>query len=437
MERSVTRIEPTVVPVPSLLQVCGYARVSTPKDAMIHSLSSQVSYYNKLIQNTKGWAFAGVFVDEAKTGTKDTRSGFREMLEACRAGRINLVVTKSISRFARNTVVLLQTVRELKALHVDVYFERENIHSISADGELMLTILASFAEEESRSASENIKWRIKAKYDRGQTGGVSMYGFRLVDGVLRIVPDEADVIQQVAELYLAGYGFERIVKWLTDIGAKPKRGEHWCNSAIREMLFNEKVGGDLLLQKYYVEDPISKKLRKNTGQLEQIHVAGAHKAILDKETVRLLQEERASRVARFKLEQKTPARYPFTGMLVCGICGAHFRRKIAGSATPYKKPTWICSTYNQKGKHHCASRQIPESILMELAAGVLKIPVFDSDTFATMVKEIQVPAVDRLVFHFHNGTQVACTWQNKSRSESWTAERRQKQRDMMKREEPV
>ncbi|MDL2319486.1 recombinase family protein, partial [Eubacteriales bacterium OttesenSCG-928-A19] len=161
MERTITRIAPTAVELPRLRKVCGYVRVSSPKDAMLHSLSAQVSYYNDLIQKTRGWAFAGIFTDEAKTGTKENRQGFQQLLEACRAGKVDMVITKSISRLARNTVTVLQMVRELKALGIDIYFEREKIHTLSAEGELLLTLLASFAQEESRSASQNVKWRVK------------------------------------------------------------------------------------------------------------------------------------------------------------------------------------------------------------------------------------------------------------------------------------
>ena len=148
-------------------QVAAYTRVSSGKDAMLHSLSAQVSYYNDLIQKEDGWEFVGVYSDEAITGTKEGRADFQRMLADCRNGKIDMIITKSISRFARNTVTLLETVRMLKALGVDVFFEEQNIHTMSADGELMLTILASYAQEESLSASENQKWRIKKNFEEG------------------------------------------------------------------------------------------------------------------------------------------------------------------------------------------------------------------------------------------------------------------------------
>ena len=191
-ERIVERVQFPNAPKIKLLRTAAYARVSSGKDAMLHSLSAQVSYYNNMIQSNPEWRFCGVYADEALTGTKDTRENFQNLISECRAGNIDLIITKSISRFARNTVTLLETVRELKELGVDVYFEEQNIHSISPDGELMLTILASYAQEESYSASENQKWRIRKDFEFGKVSTVIMLGYkRNPEGILEIIPDEA------------------------------------------------------------------------------------------------------------------------------------------------------------------------------------------------------------------------------------------------------
>ena len=166
MKRIIKQVE-FPAEAPKLTRVAAYARVSSGKDAMLHSLSAQVSYYSDLIQKHPGWQYCGVYADEALTGTKDTRENFQRLLNDCRAGKIDLIITKSISRFARNTVTLLETVRELKLLGINVYFEEQNIYALSADGELMMTILASYAQEESRSASENQKWRIRSNFQNG------------------------------------------------------------------------------------------------------------------------------------------------------------------------------------------------------------------------------------------------------------------------------
>lgn len=171
--------------------VAAYARVSSGKEAMLHSLSAQVSSFSSMIQKTPGWEYAGVYADEACTGTKDNRAEFQRLLSDCRAGKIDLIITKAISRFARNTLSTLQTIRELRSLNVDVYFMEQNIHTIGGDGELLLTILAAYAQEEARSVSENQKWRIKANYEQGLPWSISMFGYRLVNGKLEIVPEEA------------------------------------------------------------------------------------------------------------------------------------------------------------------------------------------------------------------------------------------------------
>ena len=191
----------TIVSKPPKLErkkrVAAYARVSNGKDAMLHSLSAQVSYYSNLIQNHGDWLYAGVYSDEAKTGTKDSRAGFQSLIADCRAGKIDMVITKSISRFARNTVTLLQTVREFKAMEVDIYFEEQNIHTMSGDGELMMTILASYAQEESRSASENQKWRIKRNFEAGIPWDGTLLGYRLKNSHYVIVPKEAELVRRI------------------------------------------------------------------------------------------------------------------------------------------------------------------------------------------------------------------------------------------------
>jgi site-specific DNA recombinase len=181
--RSIKRVEPSMPQIPVRKRVAAYARVSSGKDAMLHSLSAQVSYYSGYIQRRRGWEYVGVYADEALTGTKDERPEFQRLMNDCRDGKIDMVITKSIARFARNTVTMLEAVRELKSLGVDVYFEKENIHSLSGDGEVMLTILASYAQEESRSVSENCKWRVRKMFAQGRTNNGVMLGYRLIDGL--------------------------------------------------------------------------------------------------------------------------------------------------------------------------------------------------------------------------------------------------------------
>ena len=245
--------------LPKLLNVAAYARVSSAKDAMRQSLSAQVSYYSELIRSRPGWRYAGVFADEGVTGTKESREGFQRLLSECRAGRIGMVITKSVSRFARNTVTLLSAVRELKSLRVDVFFEEQNIHSTSGDGELMLTILASFAQAERESMSANVKWKVKKCFSEGRPWGAKLYGYRVEDGRFIVLPDEAAIVKRVYSEYLSGKGAEAITNGLNADGVTTRRGGKWYPNVIWHMLRNSNYTGSLLLQKTYREDPITKR----------------------------------------------------------------------------------------------------------------------------------------------------------------------------------
>ena len=428
MQRSITKIAPAAIQqLPRLLRTAAYARVSSGKEAMLHSLSAQVSYYSAKIQKTPGWVYAGVYADEALTGTKDKREEFQRLLDNCRAGKIDLIITKSVSRFARNTVTTLKTIRELRLLNVDVYFEEQNIHTLGEDGELLLTLLAAYAEEEARSVSENQKWRIRTNFEQGLLWSVTMYGYRQVDGRLEIVPEEAEILRLAADLYLEGYGSERLERALAKAGVLGRHGNAMTGHGIINLLCNEKSAGDMLLQKTFVDDPITKVARINRGELPQYFVEGSHVPIFDRETRRKILAERARRAARFQPHPQTPPTYPFTGIIACGKCGAHFRRKIAG-APGYKKPVWICDTFNTKGKGYCASKQIPEDILEAVTAQVMELPVFDANVFDATIKGIRVPENGTLVYEFQDGRTTTKTWENPSRRHSWNDENRGKAR---------
>ena len=228
MERIITKIEQFIPAQPKAERVAAYARVSTGKDAMRHSLAAQISYYSDMIQKHHGWLYCGVYADEALTGTKDNRDNFQRMLRDCRAGKLDRIITKSISRFARNTVTLLETVRELKLLGVDVLFEEQNIHTLSADGELMLTILASYAQAESLSASENLKWRIRKGFEKGEIFCLSMmYGYDREDKQLVINKKEAKVVKEIFKRVLDGESMNSIAKDLNSRKIKTKQGYDW------------------------------------------------------------------------------------------------------------------------------------------------------------------------------------------------------------------
>ena len=422
MQGKMTVIPPKNASVIDRKKVAAYARVSSGKDAMLHSLSAQISYYSTMIQRNGDWQFSGVYADEAMTGTKDSRPEFHRMISDCKAGKVDMIITKSISRFARNTVTLLETVRMLKSVNVDVYFEEQNIHSMSGDGELMLTILASFAQEESLSVSENCKWRIRNDFKKGKLRSnlQRFYGYiRLADGGLAVVEEEARIIRYMAQRYLAGVGFRKISDELNELGVKTLAGKEWSYSSIRQILINEKNAGDLRLQKTFSLDHISKKRMINKGQLNQYYVEDNHPAILSKEIFSAIQNEIYRRAKRNVGKVRSEV-YPFTGIIRCENCGAKYNRKISNCSNKYRRVFWNCSTFLNKGKSVCHTKQIPEEEIYKLSCEVLEVKEFDEEIFRDNIKEITVPAWNVVTFVFHDGTKITKTWKDKSRK--WTDE---------------
>lgn len=425
--REIRKIEARPADPIQRMRVAAYARVSSGKDAMLHSLSAQVSYYNNYIGKHGDWEFAGIYSDEALTGTKDTRPAFQRLLTDCRDGKIDMVITKSITRFARNTVTLLETARELKLLGIDIFFEKENIHTLSADGEFMLTLLASFAQEESRSASENQKWRIQKMFEQGRPNTGRMLGYRLLDGTLYIIPEEAEIVKQIFADYLSGMGRHAIVKKLVKTGVPSKYGGRWSEGTIHTILRNEKYSGDMLLQKTYRKDHISKKTIINHGERTMYYVENSHEAIIDKETYAAVQHEIERRVKIYKPQVRK--QYPFTSLLRCGQCGKHYQRRIALAGSKYEKPVWMCATYGLYGKDACPSQQIPENILTAKTMEVLGVETLDENALRQQISEIQVPDYGQLAYLFKDGRVVVANWKNPSRSESWTDEMKQAARE--------
>ena len=417
--RIVTQTRFPKMNIPKLKRVAAYARVSSGKDAMLHSLSAQVSYYSELIQKHSGWQYVGVYADEALTGTKDNRENFLRLLADCRAGKVDMVITKSISRFARNTVTLLETVRELKNMGVDVFFEEQNIHSLSADGELMLTVLASYAQEESLSASENQKWRVKQKFSNGQPWRTYMLGYRYDGEQLVIVPEEAEIVRSIFADYLDGMGVVAIMKRLNEEGILTQQGFTWHQSAVQRVLRNYTYTGNLLLQTKFRENHLTKRTVVNRGELPQYHIQNSHEPIIDMDTYKAVQIEMAQRADQFGTVQTT-ATYPFTGLITCAGCGKHYRRKMKKTG-----PVWICSTYNTLGKAACQSKAIPESVLIDIVDEIGGIGNLTA---------IQAANNNTLVLTLTSGQQIVKQWLDRSRRESWTPEMREaaRQRKMRK-----
>lgn len=347
-------------------RVCAYIRVSSDKEAQLNSLENQEAYFIRKYAQETGCEFVGIYSDVGISGTSEKRPAFQEMLNACMCGEIDLIHTKSISRFARNTVTVLEVSRQLKSLGIGIYFEEQDINTMSAEGELMLTVLASFAQEESYNISENQKWAIQKKFARGDVmiNTNRFLGYdKDKDGNLIINEKEAEIVRMIFRMYLGGDGTFRIAKKLNELGIPTVTGKQWHETTIRGMLKNEKYKGDCLLQKYYVPK-VGGATVANDGKVKSYYITGNHEAIIPKEewdAVQRLRKERAEeRNIDTKNTQKFKNRYPLSGKLICPYCGKHLRRLYA-----YKKYVWACSTYIDKGKKVCRGIRIPECVTDE------------------------------------------------------------------------
>ena len=349
-------------------RVCAYARVSTDKEAQGESLENQTTYYRNLIEANQEYEYIGIFADQGITGTKDERPEFQKMLTLARAGEIDLILTKSISRFARNTTIVLELARELKELGVEMFFEKENLSSTSGDGELMLTVLSSFAQEESKSASENLKWRYRRKFEQGELA-VNTTRFLGYDknkhGELVIDPDQAKVVERIFADYISGKGSFVIAKELNGEGVSTVAGGKWYSSTVLNILKNEKYKGDAKLQKTYSKDHLSKKKCVNHGEVESFYIENNHPSIVSQEIwneAQLLIRQRAEAKGNMKARQTAyQNRYPLTGMLLCSKCGAPLRRRIWNSKYACRKIVWQCSTYVKYGKSACQGISVDDA----------------------------------------------------------------------------
>ena len=413
-----------------IIRVVAYARVSTDKDAAFHSLEAQTDYYRNYVQKHPDWELVGIYADNGISGTIADRPEFQRMLAECRAGKVDMVITKSITRFARNTVVLLKTVRELLSLGIDCYFEKEQMHSNSLDGEFILSVLAAYAEAEAQSVSENMKWRIRDKFKRGETTVGKMLGYRLENGVLTVVPEEAELVRWIFSEYLAGRGVTSIAKELTLREIPSPRGGVWCTETVRKILYNEKYLGNMLLQKTYRPDFRTKKTKKNRGELKMYRVRHSHEPIIDEATSQALQAEIQFRRQShwYTDENKVAGYHLFHGFLRCGYCGRMFKYYHT-NAKKYDKAVYACPRFYNMGKEICPSQRIPEDILIAKTKEVLQVEDLDRQVLEERLQRIEVPEHNHLVYFLRNGEKVDTTWDHRSRRQSWTPEMRQAARE--------
>lgn len=435
--KTIVKIEPAIPQMPVRKKVAAYARVSMETERLNHSLSAQISHYSELIQKHSDWQYVGVYADDGISGTGTSkRDEFRRMVEDCEAGKIDIIITKSISRFARNTVDLLNTVRHLKDLGISVRFEKEQIDSLSDDGELMLTLLASFAQEESRSISDNVKWGTIKRFQKGiPNGQMRVFGYEWIDDQLTIIPEEAEVVRFMYREYMKGASRIEIGRILNEKGLYTRQGKEWVDSNVKVVLTNITYTGNMLFQKEYVEDPITKRRKKNRGELPQFYVEDTHEAIIPMDEFQKVQTEFKRRRDLGPLGNKSLNLTAFSTKITCGICGKHYRRSGKRNTAGEVYYIWTCLTKSQKGASTCGSKNIPEKMLQNVAAEAMGLTEFDDVAFGEQVEEIYMVSADTLQFRFYDGREVTTTWESTARTDCWTPERRRLWGELHKRKE--
>ena len=357
-------------------RVAAYCRVSTDREEQEHSFETQKAMYTEMIMMKPTWQMAGIYADEGITGTvAKKRPGFMKMIKDCRKGKIDMIVTKSVSRFSRNNLDCLMYVRELKQLGIPIIFEKEGINTIQVSSELLLTLFGALSQAESESISMNVKLGIRQSLKNGNVrfSYKTFLGYRKgADGQPEIVPEQADIVRRIYNDFLAGATYLEIAKRLTEEKVPTMGGgSRWFSERIKSILKNEKYKGDALLQKTYITDPISKRVKKNNGELPMYYVENSHPAIIERRIFDRVQEEIARRAGKKKVKQtgtktelgRYSGKYALTELLYCGECGTPYRR-CTWSRNGKKKIVWRCVSRLDYGKKYCKnSPSVEESRL--------------------------------------------------------------------------
>lgn len=404
-------------------RVAAYVRVSVDKETMLHSFTAQASYYKELISKHKDWLFVDVYADYGISGTKVNRPEFNRMIDDCKTGKIDMIITKSITRFARNTTLLLSTIRELKALNIDVYFEEQNINSMSEQGELMLTLLASIAEAEAKSMGENVKWRINKTFEQGEIYNTTrFYGYDIIDKKFVINEEQASVVRRIFQMVLDGLGYIKIIEVLNKENIKSPSGSKWTIRSLERIIKEDTYTGKLTLQKTYRAENHTKK--RNLGELRKYVVEDNHEAIIDLKTFNKVQEIIALR--RNKAKSEYDSNDLFKGMIRCSLCGASYQRK---KRYGYNLYDWKCWNYLYSARsERCKTVGLPEFILIEKTKEALEVDELTSKLVKDKIKVIFAHPNRVLEFVFNDGTKKTIAWELKSRKYSWTSELREEAR---------
>lgn len=360
-------------------KVAGYARVSTDRDEQFTSYEAQVEYYTRFIKSHGEWDFVGVYTDEGITGTSmKHRTGFRAMVRDALDGKIDLIVTKSVSRFARNTVDSLTTIRKLKEHGTEVYFEKENIWTFDGKGELLITIMSSLAQEESRSISENVTWGMREAMRRGKASvpyKVFLGYDKGPDGNMIINPEQAMTVRRIYGMFLQGMSPYRISRELESEGIEFSEGRtKWYSTTVMSILQNEKYRGDALRQKTYVKNFLTKETVKNKGELQQYYIHDHHEAIISPELFDRVQLEIKTRGTAEKLQGGS---HPLSKRVKCGDCGAWYGLIPWAPNTKYEKYVWRCNRMYSKEKENCKCPAMTEDVLKEKYLAALSVLISD------------------------------------------------------------
>lgn len=345
------------------LRVAAYCRVSTDSEDQLNSYKSQVAYYTEFIKGNSDWSLAGIYADEAITGTQVTkREDFQRLINDCMNGDVDMIVTKSISRFARNTLDTLKYVRMLKEKGIAVFFEEEHINTLTMDGELLLVILSSVAQQEVENISANVKKGLKMKMQRGELVGFQGclgYDYHPEDKTITVNEEEAEIVRYIFRRYVEGAGGSVIAQELQNLGYKTKRGSTtWAETTVIGIIKNEKYKGDILMGKTFTLDPISKRRLDNFGEEDQFYIRDHHEPIISEKVFEKAQEilKRRAKPRRLNTDgkrEKFSRKYAFSCMLECGFCGGTLTRRSWHSGSQYNKVIWQCVTSTKKGKKNC------------------------------------------------------------------------------------
>lgn len=392
------------------LKVAAYCRVSTRFEQQENSYEAQVAYYLEKISSNPKWSFAGIYADQGKpaTSTKQ-RDSFNDMIDDCYEGKIDMILTKSISRFARNTVDFLKVIRELKERQIRIIFEKENIDTMDSTGELLITILSSQAQEESRNISENTRWGIVRKFEQGivQVNHMKFMGYTKDNcGNLVIVPEEAVIVQKIYDLYLQGLSLLRIKKTLESNGIKTTTGlDKWHSSTIHKMLKCEKYIGDAMLQKTYTVDFLSKKRVINNGLVKRYYVKNNHEPIISREQYYQVQEELKRRNNRKITGTRYSSKYPLSGLITCSECGSNYIRTTWYSDTGENTIVWRCKERLKRGVLNChKSSTLKEEIIYDTLITIFNT-ILNSDIQTDSAMALQTRASIVKSFGEHNLTR--------------------------------